>query len=93
MMRLFKETNKLLMLFPQWDNLISWQSIKNEERLAPFFMSLETAVFRFKISALFEEWAAVYDRKENIQMNEERGIVCLYKFVKKDDPTSVILIK
>ena len=26
-------------------------------------------------------------------MNKERGIVCLYKGVKKDDPTSVILIE
>ena len=26
-------------------------------------------------------------------MNEERGINCLYKGVKKDDPTSVILIE
>ena len=53
-------------------------------------MSLETTVFTFKISVPFEEWAAVYDSQENIQMNKERGIVCLYKGVKKDDPTSVI---
>ena len=26
-------------------------------------------------------------------MNKERGIICLYKGVKKDDPTSVILIE
>ena len=26
-------------------------------------------------------------------MNKERGIVCLYKGIKKDDPTSVILIE
>ena len=56
-------------------------------------MSLETTVFTFKISVPFEEWAAVYDSQENIQMNKERGIICLYKGVKKDDPTSVILIK
>jgi len=56
-------------------------------------MSLETTVFTFKISVPFDEWAVVYDRKENIQMNKERGIVCLYKGVKKDDPTSVILIE
>ena len=56
-------------------------------------MSLETTVFTFKISVPFEEWAAVYDSQENIQMNKERGIVCLYKGVKKDDPTSVILIE
>ena len=55
-------------------------------------MSLETTVFTFKISVPFEEWAAVYDSQENIQMNKERGIVCLYKEVKKDDPTNVILI-
>ena len=56
-------------------------------------MSLETTVFTFKISVPFEEWAAVYDSQENIQMNKERGIVCLFKGVKKDDPTSVILIE
>ena len=56
-------------------------------------MSLETTVFTFKISVPFDEWAAVYDSQENIQMNKERGIVCLYKGVKKDDPTSAILIE
>ena len=49
-------------------------------------MSLETTVFTFKISVPFEEWAEVYDSQENIQMNKECGIVCLYKGVKKDDP-------
>ena len=56
-------------------------------------MSLETTVFTFKICVPFEEWAAVCNSQENIQMNEERGIVCLYKGVKKDHPTSVILIE
>ena len=56
-------------------------------------MSVETTVFTFKISVPFEEWAAVYDSQENIQMNKERGIICLYKGVKKEDPTSVILIE
>ena len=56
-------------------------------------MSLETTVFTFKISVTFEEWAAVYDSDENIQMNKERGIDCLYKGVKKDNPTSVILLE
>ena len=56
-------------------------------------MSLETTVFTFKISVPFEEWAAVYDSQENIQMNNERGIICLYKGIKKDDPTNVILIE
>ncbi len=56
-------------------------------------MSIETTVFTFKIIVSFDEWAKVYDSQENIQMNKERGIVCLYKGVKKDDPTSVILIE
>ena len=46
-------------------------------------MSLETTVFTFKICVPFEEWAAVYDIQENIQMNKERGIVSLYKGVMK----------
>ena len=56
-------------------------------------MSLETTVFTFKISVPFEEWASVYESQENIQMNKESGIVCLYKGVKKDYPTSVIFIE
>ena len=56
-------------------------------------MSLETTVFTFKIKVIFKEWAVVYDSEENIQMNKELGIICLYKGVKKDDPTSVILIE
>ena len=56
-------------------------------------MSLETTLFTFKIRVPFEEWAAVYDSQENIKMNKERGIVCLYKGVKKEDTTSVILIE
>ena len=40
-------------------------------------MSLETTVFTFKISLLFEEWAAVHGDEENIQLNKERGIICL----------------
>ena len=56
-------------------------------------MSIETTVFTFKISVLFEEFAEVYNSEENIQMNKERGIICLYKDVKKYDPTSVILIE
>tara|TARA_A100000164_G_C21826147_1_gene732919 strand:- start:885 stop:1163 length:279 start_codon:yes stop_codon:yes gene_type:complete len=56
-------------------------------------MSLETTVFTFKIKVPFEQWAAVYDSKENLQMNKKLGISCLYKGVKKDDPTSVILIE
>ena len=56
-------------------------------------MSLETTVFTFKISAPFEEWAAVYDSEKNIQRNKDRGIICIYKGVKKNDPTSVILIE
>ena len=54
---------------------------------------MKLLVFTFKISVPFEEWAAVYESVENIQMNKDRGINCLYKGVMKDDPTSVILIE
>ena len=47
----------------------------------------------FTISVSFEKWAAVYDSEENKQMNNECGIICLYKCVQKDDPTRVILIE
>ena len=48
-------------------------------------MSLETTVFTFKINVPFEEWSAVYDSEENLKMNKERGIICLYKGVKKNE--------
>ena len=56
-------------------------------------MFLDTSVFTIQISVPFEKWAAVYDSQENKQMNKERGIVFLYRGVKKNDPTSVILIE
>ena len=56
-------------------------------------MSIETTIFIFNISVPYEEWAAVYESEENLQLNKERGIICIYKGVKKDDPTSVILIE
>ncbi|KGG03966.1 hypothetical protein EU99_0894 [Prochlorococcus marinus str. MIT 9321] len=56
-------------------------------------MPVEATVFTFKIKVPFAEWAAVYDSEENIQMNKDREIFCLYKGVKKDDPTNVILIQ
>ena len=56
-------------------------------------MSIETTVFTFKISVPYEEWATAYDSEENMQMMKELGITCLYKGIKKDDPTSVIIIE
>ena len=56
-------------------------------------MSLETTVFTFKIKVPFEKWASVYDSEENLQMNKELGITCLYKGIKKDDPTCIIFIE
>ncbi len=38
-------------------------------------MSLETTVFTFKISVPFEEWTAVYEGEENIEINKKRGII------------------
>ena len=58
-----------------------------------FFITFKTTVFTFKINVPFEDWAGVYDSEENIKMNKERVIICLYEVVKKDDPTSVILIE
>ena len=56
-------------------------------------MKIETTIFKFKICIPNEKWASVYDSQENVQMNKERGIICLYKGVKKDDPTSLIPLK
>ena len=56
-------------------------------------MSHEITVFTFKISFPYKEWAAVYDSEENIQMMRELGMIILYKGVKKDDSTSVIVIE
>ena len=56
-------------------------------------MSLETTVYKSKIRVPFQELVAVYDSQENIQINKESGIFCLYKDLKKDDSTGVILIE
>ena len=56
-------------------------------------MFVETTVFTIKINVPFEELASVNDSQENILMNKEHGIICLYKGVKKDDPNSAILIE
>ena len=34
-----------------------------------------------------------YDSQENMKLNIERGIICLYKGLKKDNRMSVILIE
>ena len=39
-------------------------------------MFIETNVFKFKIIVPYEEWAAVYDSLENIQMMKELRITC-----------------
>ena len=56
-------------------------------------MFCETTVFTFQISITFEEWAEVYDREENMNLIKKSGIIFLNKGLKKDDPTSVILIE
>ena len=56
-------------------------------------MNLETNVFTFKICFSYEAWAAVYDTAENVKMNKELGIICLYKSVKEGDSASTIHIK
>ena len=56
-------------------------------------MALETTVFTFKISVPFEQWAAVYDSEENKQLMNEEKITCLYRGVKKEDPTSAVDIE
>ena len=37
--------------------------------------------------------AVYYDSEENIQMNKDRGIICLYTCVNKDNQISVIFIE
>ena len=56
-------------------------------------MFLETTIYTFKTSVLYEEWAVVYESEEVRQMKKETGITCLYNGVNRDDPTSVIVIK
>ena len=56
-------------------------------------MSLETSIYKLKISVPFEDWVAFCDSEANMQMNKERGIIYLYKGVQKKDPANVILIE
>ena len=55
-------------------------------------VALETTVFSFKISVPFEQWAAVYDSEENKQLMKEEKIVCLYRGINKEDPSSAVVI-
>tara|TARA_B100000214_G_scaffold82024_1_gene55658 strand:+ start:393 stop:680 length:288 start_codon:yes stop_codon:yes gene_type:complete len=56
-------------------------------------VALETTVFSFKISVPFEQWAVVHNNEENKPlMKEEEKIVCLYRRVIKDDPSSAIVM-
>jgi len=41
----------------------------------------------------YEDWATFYDREENAQMNKELGIICSFKGLNNDNPTSMILIE
>ena len=56
-------------------------------------MLLYTTVFLFPISVPYEDWATFYDREENAQMNKELGIICSFKGLNNDNPTSMILIE
>ncbi len=56
-------------------------------------MALETTVFSFKISVPFEQWATVYDSKENKQIMKEEKIICLYRGIKKKEPSSAVFIE
>ena len=56
-------------------------------------VALETTKFSFRISVPFKKWAAVYDIKENKQLMKDIKIVCLYRGVKKEDPSSVVVIE
>ena len=53
-------------------------------------VALETTVFSFKISVPFE---AVYDSEENKQLMKEEKIVCLYRGINKEDPSSAVVIE
>ena len=55
-------------------------------------MDLETTVFDFKISKSFEEWAAVYDSKENKEMLKTGGITSLYRGLNKEDSSRAIVV-
>ena len=56
-------------------------------------MSLETTVFSFKFSVPFEQWAEVYDIEENKQLIKAEKIVCLYRGINKEDPSSAVVIE
>ena len=56
-------------------------------------VALETTVFSFKISVPFEQWAEVYDSEENKQLMKEQKIVCLYRGINKEDPSSAVVIE
>ena len=45
------------------------------------------------ISVPFEQWTAIYDSEENKQLMKEEKIVYLSTGIRKEDPSSAVLIE
>ena len=58
-----------------------------------FFRSFETTFFHSKLVFLLKNGLRFMTAKRIRKLNKERGIICLLKGSKKDDPKSVILIE
>ena len=55
-------------------------------------MALETTIFTFKISFLFEEWVKRFDSLEVEAMHKANLVTPLYRGVSKDDPQLVVVV-
>ena len=55
-------------------------------------MALETTIFTFMISVLYEDWVKGFDCLEVDAMHKANGMTALYRGVSKNDPQSIIVI-
>ena len=56
-------------------------------------VALETTLFSFKIFVPFEQWASVYENEKKKQLMKDEKIVCLYRGINKEDPSSAVVIE
>ena len=55
-------------------------------------MTIETTVFIFKISNIFDEWVKMFDSPETTEFHKKVGLTPLYRGKSLIDPIEVIVI-
>ena len=55
-------------------------------------MAFKSTVLNFKVPVPFEQWTTVCVSEENNQLRKVK-IVCLYRGINKEDPSSAVVIE